>query len=370
VLKSRRGLLAAGISAVVIGTIGVVSTLNAGAEEIPESPVPVAVPAPAEAEPLLTPPALLPWGEVPEDIETGRDGASSRALKAAGLDAAAPDTSGAEAEEAYAPKGLSAGDGDLESEQTEIVPPKPPNLNLSKKAAAAPVYYHYNVGSQAAVTSGVYANLTIHKPTLAKEDYHTLAELAVVQSKNEIDQVVEVGWTVDRVVNGDDDPHLFVFSWVDDKPRCYNGCGFVQYSANIRPGDTIPMDTTKRFGIEFHDGAWWIAYASEWVGYFPVKDWTVDFSTTTMVKVYGEVASITAKPCTDMGNGRLGTEPEDVATGRIGSISLIAGPTVDTFVYEDPAYVKDPNDAAEPPKPYKVSKLSSRTFRYGGPGFC
>lgn len=42
--------------------------------------------------------------------------------------------------------------------------------------------------------------------------------------------IVEVGWTVDRELNGDAQPHLFVYHWVDGQATCYNGCGFVQYS--------------------------------------------------------------------------------------------------------------------------------------------
>ncbi|GIE81127.1 hypothetical protein Aph02nite_70770 [Actinoplanes philippinensis] len=351
-LKSRRGLLAAGISAVVIGTIGVVSTLNAGAEEIPESPAPAAAPVEAE-EQAPTPPARLPWGAEPEDIQTGRDGASSGSLKASGLDAAAPDATGAEAGESYAPKGRTSRNGSLRRETTDVVPPAPPGIN-AKAAANAEVNFHYNVASQDAVTQGTYANLTIHKPTLAKNDFHTLAELAVVSSKDKIDQVVEVGWTVDRVVNGDDDPHLFVYSWVDGVPQCYNGCGYEQYSKNIRPGDTLPLDTTKRFGIEFHDNAWWIAYDSEWVGYFPLKHWTVDFSKTTLVKVFGEVAADNGEPCTQMGNGTTGTT-ENTTAARIGSISLIGTATaVEPTFYT----VGSPS--------YKLTRLSARTFRYGG----
>ncbi|MEU4155804.1 neprosin family prolyl endopeptidase [Actinoplanes sp. NPDC026670] len=354
-LKSRRALLAAGISAVVIGTIGVASTLNAGAEEIPEGPAPAAAPVEAE-EPLRTPPARLPWGAVPEDIQTGRDGASSGSLKVTGLDAAAPDASGADAGEVYAPKGRTTSrTNSLRRAETSVVPPAPPGIN-SKAAADSKVLYHYNVAAQDVVTQGAYANLTIHKPTLAKDDFHTLAELAVVASKDKIDQAVEVGWTVNRAVNGDDDPHLFVYSWVDGVPQCYNGCGFEQYSKNIAPGDTLPMDTTKRFGIEFYDNAWWIAYDSEWVGYFPAKHWTIDFSKTTTVKMYGEVASNPANsvPCTQMGNGVSGSL-ENTTAARIGSISLIG-----TTTAPDPiAYTLGSPE-------YTIKKLSARTLRYGG----
>ncbi|WP_378064774.1 neprosin family prolyl endopeptidase [Actinoplanes subglobosus] len=350
-LKSRRGLLAAGISAIVIGSIGVVSTLNAGAEEIPASPAPAVAPAESE-EPLLTPPDKLPWGAEPEELEVGRDGASSKSLKSSGFDAAAPDATGEELGEVYAPKGQSSSE-----DAPEAVPPTPPGLTAKAAKATEPVF-HYNAAYQDAVTQGTYANLTIHKPKLDKDDYHTLAELAVVSGRKvgdqTIEQIVEVGWTVDRTVNKDDDPHLFVFSWVESKPRCYNGCGFVQYSKNIRPGDTLPLDTTKRFGIEFSAGAWWIAYDSEWVGYFPISDFPVDFSKTTQVKIFGEVASPTLETCTQMGNGLPGTDTVGTPA-RIGSISLISGPTVQPTLYT----LGNPQ--------YQLVGLSARTFRYGGP---
>jgi len=38
VLKSRRGLLAAGLAVAVVGALGVASTLNAGAEQIAGAP--------------------------------------------------------------------------------------------------------------------------------------------------------------------------------------------------------------------------------------------------------------------------------------------------------------------------------------------
>ena len=96
---------------------------------------------------------------------------------------------------------------------------------------APPVKYHYSSGLQYAETDGTYANLVIGKPDLAEEDYHTLAEIAVQSADGK--QIVEVGWTVDRGVNGDDDPHLFVYHWVDGKETCYNGCGFKQYSKTV-----------------------------------------------------------------------------------------------------------------------------------------
>ena len=93
-LKSRRGLLAAGLAVAVVGALGVASTLNAGAEQIAGAPdqEPVAA-APTSSDDVSTPPTLLPWGARPERVRKGRAGVSARTLRADGLDAASNDTS-------------------------------------------------------------------------------------------------------------------------------------------------------------------------------------------------------------------------------------------------------------------------------------
>ncbi|MBB2945160.1 hypothetical protein FB565_004893 [Actinoplanes lutulentus] len=361
-LKSRRGLLAAGLTAAVISTIGVVSTLNAGAEQIPgaaETAAATADSASAEATadateaPALKPPTQLPWGERPRAIKTGRDGASSKSLKAAGLIAAEPDEESEEQAEEHAPKGRTSRTTFVKSERTNVVPPEPPATSPTSAPATKPtVNYLYNVGSQAAVSDGAYATLTISKPTLAKSDYHSLAELAVQSGDGA--QIVEVGWTVDRTVNGDDDPHLFVYHWVDKTSTCYNTCGFVQYSSNIAPGDVLAQDKTARFGIQYFNSAWWIAFDSEWVGYFPGTIWGEKFTKTGLVQVFGEVAAATPTPCTQMGNGK---PSDDAGAARISSLSYLNGPTAEMNI-------RATSDV------YPVSKLSLRTFRYGGPGAC
>ncbi|GIF15221.1 neprosin family prolyl endopeptidase [Actinoplanes teichomyceticus] len=353
-LKSRRGLLAAGLTVAVIGAIGVASTLNAGAEQIPGAPVAAPASAPVAA-PDAQPPASLPWGTKPQRVKRGRDGATSRALKAAGLSAAAP--AGGDRttpDDEYAPKGRSSRSTFLKTARTTVVPPEPPSTDPSPapSSSAPTVTFLYNVGSQAAVSEGAYANLTINKPVLDKSDYHTLAELAVQSADGA--QIVEVGWTVDRVVNGDDDPHLFVYHWVDRQATCYNGCGFVRYSKTVAPGDTLTVDTQKKFGIQFYGGAWWVAYDTEWVGYFPAKIWDNEFTRTGMVQIFGEVAASSDRPCTQMGNGRPAI---DATSARIGSVSYLNGPAPDLVVRSTSDY-------------YRVSRLTARTFRYGGPGAC
>ncbi|MEV6306176.1 neprosin family prolyl endopeptidase [Actinoplanes sp. NPDC051861] len=359
-LKSRRGLLAAGLTVAVVSTLGVVSTLNAGAEQIPDVPAPaeaaVAPEEPAAAAPAdVQPPALLPWGEKPRSLRIGRNGANSRSLKAAGLSAAPDSFSESRSSRRDAPKGQSSRTRSLRSERTDVVPPVPPSPAPSATSSAdgrPDVYFHYNVGAQAAVADGAYANITISKPKLDKADYHSLTELAVRTADEK--QTIEVGWTVDRSLNGDDDPHLFVYHWVDGKKTCYNECGFVPWTY-IKPGATLPQDTQKRFGIQWAGDAWWVAYDTDWVGYFPGEIWGGKFTKSGLVQVFGEVAAATEKPCsTQMGNGK---DLEDKTASRVGSLAYLNGPEPDMYVYRTFEV-------------YPVSKLSPRTFRYGGPGEC
>ncbi|MFI7539802.1 neprosin family prolyl endopeptidase [Actinoplanes sp. NPDC049599] len=371
--------------------MGTVWTLNASAEETPEAEAPAAVVAPAdtavetaitEAAPVApaavsVPPRLLPWGSRPVKLKRARAGASSAAVAAAGADAAPADKSGSmKPKPEYAPKGGQGPNGKfLKSMRTNVVPPMPPSVGTADVTAAAadrPVNFHYAVGTQLGESDGTWANLTVEKPRLVEGDYHTLAELAVRSADTQ--HTVEVGWTVDRSVNGDDDPHLFVYYWKDGKRTCYNACGFTQYSKTVKPGDTLPVGTQKRFGIQHAGSAWWIAYDSEWIGYFHDSNWEGRYTKVGVTQWFGEVASPSLTPCTQMGNGKLSTSG---SAARIGSISMTNGPVVKFDLDQSPDYLVDVENPLPPVPPTKPEDptwtpwtgelLSATTFRYGGP---
>ncbi|GGK98229.1 hypothetical protein GCM10012284_35590 [Mangrovihabitans endophyticus] len=314
-------------------------------------------PADGTAAAESTPPAKLPWGARPRRMKIARAGASSAAVAAAGADGARADTSGSRvAAPEYSPKGYTSRFGTLGRTKTTVQPPAPPVsglLNEPTTNAATSVNFFYSSGSQYAPSDGTYANLVIGRPFLAREDYHTLAEIAVQSADGK--QIVEVGWNVDRSVNGDEDPHLFVYHWVDRQETCYNGCGFVQYSTTFKPGDTLPTGVSKRFGVQYFNGAWWIAYDSEWIGYFPGGLWGGKYDKSGLIQWFGEVAASSTKPCTDMGTGAPAGS-EDAA--RVGSVSLINGPDAKM------------NVKATASEYYGVNPLSDRTMRYGGAGAC
>jgi neprosin-like protein len=419
VLKSRRGLLAAGLAVAVVGAIGVASTLNAGAEQVPgdQDVAKAAVAEQADAPAVSTPPPTLPWGGKPQRARRGKDGTSSHSLKAQGLQVASdhnPHTVD------FAPKGRSTRTSFLRSEQTDVQPPAPaaspsttstttapddpttspttsspttspatdqttapattaPNSTApaaplaagSPSAAASTTppetgnngstsktaQFSYSVASQEATADGMYAAVDIKKPVLARGEYHTLAELAVQTSDGA--QTVEVGWNVDRAVNGDDDPHIFVFHWVNGVPTCYNACGFVPYDGGVKAGDTLPVDTLKKFGIEHFNNAWWIAYDTTYVGSFPDRLWTsqgVDFTQGEYFQAFGEVAAPTNQPCSQMGSSQKVNDAAGTGA-RIGSVTFINGPAVNLYMRtQTPIYGMS-----------SIQK-SVKSFRYGGPG--
>lgn len=212
--------------------------------------------------------------------------------------------------------------------------------------------YFYATSHQFAVADGMFANMTVAQTFLSTADSHTLAELAAESADGR--QIVEVGWTVDRSLNGDTNPRLFVFHWIDGVATCYNGCGFVQFSPTIRPGAWLG-NGTHSFTIQHHQGNWWIRLNSEWIGYYPDSRWGGRYTRTGLHQWFGEVAANSGAPCTDMGNGQFASS---ASATSISGMSNINGPAVSK------------STSATTPAFYSASSTGSASMRYGGPGAC
>ena len=199
---------------------------------------------------------------------------------------------------------------------------------------------------------------------MATGDFHSLAELAVLSSDGQ--QIVEVGWTVDRGLNGDDDPHLFVFHWVDGVGTCYNGCGFVPITDGSNLGDaagmTLPVSATdvQQFWIQHHSV---VAGTSAT---------TVPGSGISRTRC-GAAGSL--KPARPSGSARSRTRNQTPLAARWATAPMRrrptrpgsrmsglspdrGGPTPDiTIIQTNPAY-------------YTVLKTNSTSMSYGGQGAC
>lgn len=394
---SRRGLIAAGIALAAVASVGVASTLNAGAAQIEPPPVMATTtgnPAPATtdnasttAAPVptgpaaekpaarkprtnvrRTPPGTLPWGAKPRTAKR----AGTAGLAADGAVASGAENPGEvlEPEPAYepkgrpavgavtkgiaVPKGIKAATGGTGGIVQALATTAAPTAKATEPVPS--VNFFYSSAHQLGASDGTYATLTIGRPYLSKRDYHTLGEIAVRSADGR--QTVEVGWTVDRDVNnGSAEPHLFVYHWVDNRESCYNGCGFVQYSPNVKPGDRLPVGAERRFAIQHFGSAWWIAYDNEWIGYYPDELWSGKYTRAGLTQWFGEVAASTLAPCTDMGNGLNPTVSANAAT--FSEVTFLNGPATKLTVPQpSPLYPL----VTVPDNPTK--------FQFGGTGAC
>lgn len=216
------------------------------------------------------------------------------------------------------------------------------------------VYDYVFGGDYGVAAAGAYVELQGDKPILGQGAAHSLAELAVQSSDGR--QIVEIGWTVDPGVNGDAQPRLFVYHWVNGQITCYNGCGFVSTSTT-KPGAIVPVDVSRGYAIMHHEGAWWLWYHNSWIGYFPDSLWGGAFTQAQFVQVFGETADPTGRRCSDMGDGKWGTDP---SATRISGYRLIGSSTAGRFDYV----------AESTPSAYRKGNQTATGFTFGGPGLC
>ena len=195
----------------------------------------------------------------------------------------------------------------------------------------------------------VHSVMSITQPDLNWVDYHTLSELAVYDGG----QKLELGWTIDRSLNGNVLPHLFVFHWVNNVGTCYNGCGFVSVSSSTFPGEVLTAGTSGSFAIEHWQGNWWFYYNGTWFGYFPDSLWNGQFTAPTSVQAFGEVSASSSRPCTQMGNGLFAEDPNSASI----SVDMVSPSNSDAFY-----------DWATSYSLYSVVTTGTNSIRYGGPG--
>lgn len=250
---------------------------------------------------------------------------------------------------------------------------KPSSSRLLTQRSSCGSCYFYGGGRQTVSTDASTINFSVEQPTCTTYCSHSLAENAVESADGQ--QVVEWGWTVDTVgVNGADHvkPHLFAFRWVNGVPGVYNGSGYVNGVGSLCPaGMDISADVsvasanTFNFAIQHLNGAWWLAYKTNWCGAFPDAVWTgatppVTFTQAGLVQIFGEVAVTDNAPTgVKMGSGVLGaTGPS--AGAKASSFGL--GPNTLTA----PSLTMFNTPAAPTHYNAVLTAPSVRTFRYGG----
>lgn len=218
------------------------------------------------------------------------------------------------------------------------------------------VGYHQLPGAD---SQGAGARMLQGDPALAIEDAHTLGEIGLSSADSR--QIVEIGWHVDVLVNGDAQPRLFVFHWIDGMPTCYNACGWVQVSTTNRPGMRVVPGESADYLIKRQGQDWWLYYNGDALGYFPGSLWTAAGTSYTDVghaQWFGEIAAAGPDSCTEMGNGVLGSDP---AATTMSELTLVSASGTQVPANADIGTV---TNAAY----YNIGQTTPTSFGFGGPG--
>lgn len=253
--------------------------------------------------------------------------------------------------------------------------PKPGQVTTLAAACASPPCYSYAGSYMQSLTDdtdGLGATILVSKPFVRSGDDHSLVELAVSDSTGSTDNTVEIGWNIDPSLNGDSNPHLFVYRWDNGVGQGYNGTGGFQNASGCSPcaGDSINADvnTNKQFAMQyFNDGVggatdgWWASYNNNYIGVYPETLWTSPtFTAGDYVLAFGEVLTSTYQnTCSDMGSGYAGGHANSTA---IQSLTLPGSTDAEDF---DNASNKIETASAA----WNVSQISDTYIRPGGAGY-
>jgi len=224
----------------------------------------------------------------------------------------------------------------------------------------------YNTAYQNIKTTAAAGDFTINTPVVGAADYHSLAALTVATTNSQ--QIVEVGWSVDPVRNGDAEPHLFVFHWVDHDAgqSCYPHnatelCGFVlNGTPAILPWSSLAgVSSPLQFQIAYQNGNWNIFVGGQLIGWFPGTLWNSTFTEADVVEWSGEASASTTQPQTQMGNGIFGTQSGSAEITDLTYLTSAGTPISATpkFTVTNPSFYAAFFDTA------------AQAFDYGGPGF-
>jgi hypothetical protein len=218
-------------------------------------------------------------------------------------------------------------------------------------------YFYVSYG-QEATTAGAGGMLYQADPAVASVDFHSLGEIAVESADEK--EIIEIGWNVDEGVNSDLEPHLFAFHWINGVGTCYDGCDFTQVSATRMPGMRVTPGEVDEYGIAYANGNWNLYYQGELIGYFAGSLWSPAYTTAGLVQWFGEVSAGSEMPCTQMGNGTLGTGS--------GAASMTGLYLIDAGGAHEPATIEQ--IALTAPTAYLDGAVTTDGFSFGGPGFA
>jgi Neprosin len=243
----------------------------------------------------------------------------------------------------------------------EKAAPPPPAPACDGVAWFGSCYYYASAAFNTSADGGGMTN-SIEKPQYVNTGGagHTLNEIAIQGANN--GNIVELGWLVSSEQYGNNNPHLFVFHWLNGSPTCYDTCGWHQYSSTYFPGMDLGFAVGHKvyIGYVLYQGNWWAWFDNQWIGYFAGSEWNNQFVKTGLIQWFGEVASANGiPPRSDMGDGKFPGVPAADSMATLCDVDAHAW----VCWYRDKqslmrTVVTD----------YDITRIAFGATRYGGPG--
>ena len=229
-----------------------------------------------------------------------------------------------------------------------------------------PTCFKYALAEQSSITGsdGAQIDMKVSKPALLTFDHHSLGDLALNDGSG---NVVEAGFNVDPTTNGDSNPHLFVFKWVNGTAGTYNGNFSLAVGRPISPGDSLLGLIGSNITLKWqHFGAgcgcttgWWLSYGGSFVGVFPDTLWTSPtFTAESQVQAFGELSLGYDPSASDIGTGSLLAANQATMGGY-----ALTGTSPPTAAFG--SFANTPSSVSDR---WPITSTSSTSFRYGGPG--
>jgi hypothetical protein len=241
-------------------------------------------------------------------------------------------------------------------------PPPPPAPPCDGVAWFGSCYYYGSAAFATAADGGGMTN-SIEKPAYVNTggEGHTLDEIAL-QGGASNGNIIEMGWFVDSEMEGNVNPHIFVYHWINGAETCYDTCGWQQWSSTYHPGMDLGSAVGKKvyIGYVLYQGNWWGWFDNQWMGYFPGSEWNGQYTKTSLIQWFGEVASANGiPPKTQMGNGQF---PSSTNAGDMATLC-----DVDAKAWV--CWYRDQQSLSRTvPKYYDITRVAFGETRYGGPG--
>jgi hypothetical protein len=208
---------------------------------------------------------------------------------------------------------------------------------------------------------------------------------------------IEIGWTIDSVLNGDTQAHLFTGAWKSGTFLGYNAAatGYVDNTSNsTNAGANLHAVATnatftnriKKFLIQYDNtvacgsdpsGGWWVSYDNVFVGCYQNSIWGSGvFTSINNAEYFAEVATTRAngKPCSDAGNGKPGNSavlPLDATDPAFFSSTSWVNPNPSGTTSSNTLYAHDSNGVGTSAAydSFSIGSTGNRTFTTGGKGW-